>query len=89
MAIPEARSWLLDRKIIANEVGIGLIDDTRAFLESLSPEQLTGYLIGGLATATSAPARAIAVVHSRAAALRSSHPRAAAASIMAISPLTW
>jgi arginine deiminase len=50
MAIPEARSWLLDRKIIANEVGIGLIDDTRAFLESLPPRQLAEYLIGGLAT---------------------------------------
>jgi arginine deiminase len=50
MAVPEARSWLLDRKIIANEVGIGLIDDTRAFLESLRPQQLTEYLVGGLAT---------------------------------------
>jgi arginine deiminase len=50
MAIPEARSWLLDRKIIANEVGVGLIDDTRAFLESLAPRQLAEYLIGGLAT---------------------------------------
>lgn len=38
MAIPEARTWLLDRKITANEVGIGLIDDTRAFLESLDPQ---------------------------------------------------
>ena len=35
MAIPEAKSWLLDRKIVANEVGVGLVDDTRAFLESL------------------------------------------------------
>jgi len=50
VAIPEARSWLLDRKIVANEVGIGLIDDTRAFLESLDPDQLAEYLIGGLAT---------------------------------------
>ncbi|MEV2250919.1 arginine deiminase [Streptomyces sp. NPDC050147] len=51
MAIPEARTWLLDRKITANEVGIGLIDDTRAFLETLEPRQLAEYLIGGLATA--------------------------------------
>ncbi|MFF0290665.1 arginine deiminase [Streptomyces sp. NPDC005262] len=50
MAIPEARTWLLDRKITANEVGIGLIDDTRAFLESLDPRRLAEYLIGGLAT---------------------------------------
>jgi hypothetical protein len=26
----EARSWLLDRKIIANEVGPGFVQDTRA-----------------------------------------------------------
>ncbi|MGW6270568.1 arginine deiminase [Streptomyces sp. NPDC055060] len=51
MAIPEARSWLLERKITANEVGLGLIDDTRAFLETLEPRRLAEYLIGGLATA--------------------------------------
>jgi arginine deiminase len=50
MAVSEARSWLLDRKIVPNEVGLGLIDDTRAFLESLPPRQLAEYLIGGLAT---------------------------------------
>src|SRR5690349_24566743 len=32
MEIPEAKAWLLDRKVIANEVGVGLIDDTRAYL---------------------------------------------------------
>lgn len=51
VAEPEARSWLLDRKITANEVGLGLIDDTRAFLETLTPQHLAEYLIGGLATA--------------------------------------
>jgi arginine deiminase len=50
MAIPEARSWLLDRKIVANEVGLGLVDDTRAFLESLGTRRLAEFLIGGLAT---------------------------------------
>src|SRR5215510_5481825 len=40
MAIPDARSWLLDRKIVANEVGLGMVDDTRAFLESLDPPKL-------------------------------------------------
>ncbi|MFD7867722.1 arginine deiminase [Streptomyces sp. NPDC057682] len=50
MAVEGARSWLLDRKIVPNEVGIGLIDDTRAFLESLEPRRLAEYLIGGLAT---------------------------------------
>lgn len=51
VAIPEARAWLLDRKITANEVGLGLIDGTRAFLETLEPRRLAEYLIGGLATA--------------------------------------
>ncbi|MFD0305692.1 arginine deiminase [Streptomyces sp. NPDC127119] len=50
MADPEARAWLLDRKITANEVGLGLLDDTRAFLESLEPRRLAEYLIGGLST---------------------------------------
>ncbi len=50
LAVPGARSWLLDRKIIANEVGLGLVADTRAFLESLEPRQLAEFLIGGLAT---------------------------------------
>jgi arginine deiminase len=48
MSDPEARDWLLDRKIVANEVGVGLVDATRAFLESLDPKRLAEYLIGGL-----------------------------------------
>ncbi|MEV6103746.1 arginine deiminase [Streptomyces sp. NPDC051940] len=51
MALPGARDWLLDRKITANQVGVGLADDTRAFLETLEPARLTEYLVGGLATA--------------------------------------
>jgi arginine deiminase len=50
LANPEARAWLLDRKITANEVGLGLVDDTRAFLESLEPRKLAEFVIGGLAT---------------------------------------
>lgn len=48
---PAARAWLLDRKIIPNEVGLGLVDPTRAYLESLEPRELAGCLIGGMATA--------------------------------------
>jgi arginine deiminase len=47
--IPDGKAWLLDRKIIPNIVGLGLVDDTRAFLESLAPRALVDYLIGGLA----------------------------------------
>jgi arginine deiminase len=49
--IPGAKAWLLDRKITANEVGLGLVADTRAFLDGLEPRQLAEYLIGGLSTA--------------------------------------
>src|SRR5215218_1469245 len=35
MENPEAKPWLLDRKIIANEVGPGFVEDTRAYLDSL------------------------------------------------------
>ena len=50
LGIPGAKGWLLDRKITANEVGLGLVVDTRAFLDSLEPRQLAEYLIGGLST---------------------------------------
>ena len=50
LAVPGAKSWLLDRKITANEVGLGLMADTRAFLDSLDDATLAEYLIGGLST---------------------------------------
>ncbi|WAP51783.1 arginine deiminase family protein [Arthrobacter sp. ATA002] len=50
MDMPEARAWLLDRKVIANRVGLGLVTGTRAFLDSLSGAELSRYLIGGLST---------------------------------------
>lgn len=50
MDLPGARTWLLDRKIIANRVGLGLVTGTRAFLDSLSGPELARYLIGGLTT---------------------------------------
>ena len=42
MAIPDARSWLLDRKIIANEVGPGFVKDTRDYLDSLDARPSPG-----------------------------------------------
>ncbi|WP_017596559.1 arginine deiminase [Nocardiopsis potens] len=50
MAIPEARAWLLDRRITANRVGLGLMDGARAFLDSLNERDLARHLIGGLST---------------------------------------
>lgn len=48
--VPGGRDWILDRKVIPNQVGLGLVDPTRAYLETLTPVQLSEYLIGGLAT---------------------------------------
>jgi arginine deiminase len=51
LAVPGAKAWLLDRKIVVNEVGLGLVDETRAFLEELPDRELAEFLIGGLSTA--------------------------------------
>ncbi len=50
IANPEARKWLLDREIVPNEVGLGLVDETRAYLDSLEPRRLAEFLIGGMST---------------------------------------
>ena len=45
---PTAKAWLLDRQITANEVGLGLVEDTRAYLDSLEPRALAETMLGGL-----------------------------------------
>ncbi|MFV2143940.1 MULTISPECIES: arginine deiminase [Isoptericola] len=50
MALPEARAWLLDRKVVPNRVGLGMVEGTRAYLDSLSPSDLARSLVGGLST---------------------------------------
>lgn len=50
MAVPVARQWLLSRKVTPNELGLGLVNDVRAFLDDLDPAQLARYLLGGLST---------------------------------------
>ncbi|WP_017597389.1 arginine deiminase [Nocardiopsis lucentensis] len=49
LGVPGARTWLLDRTIIPNQVGLGLVEGTRAYLDSLSDRDLARHLIGGLA----------------------------------------
>lgn len=49
LEIPEAKKWVLDQQIVPNEVGLGLVNEIRSFLEGLSSRQLAEYLIGGLA----------------------------------------
>ena len=50
LSVPGARDWVLDRTVVPNQVGIGLVDDARAYLESLPERQVAEFLIGGLAT---------------------------------------
>jgi arginine deiminase len=50
LAIAEARSWLLDRKVVVNQVGLRLVEETRAYLDELDARALAEHLIGGLAT---------------------------------------
>ncbi|MFD4459592.1 arginine deiminase [Nocardia sp. NPDC058480] len=51
LAVPGARDWILDRTVIGNQVGLGLIEHTRGYLESLDERTLAIHLIGGLAVA--------------------------------------
>ena len=47
--VPEAKKWILDQQIVPNEVGPGLVDEVRSYLDGLSSTELAKYLIGGLA----------------------------------------
>ncbi|EMF0867712.1 arginine deiminase, partial [Pseudomonas aeruginosa] len=50
VANPEALKWILDRKITADSVGVGLTNELRSWLESLEPRKLAEFLIGGVAS---------------------------------------
>ena len=50
LALPEAKKWILDQLIIPNEVSLGIINETRSFLDGLAPRALAEVLIGGLST---------------------------------------
>ena len=50
VAIPEAKKWILDHQIVPNQVGLGLVDEIRSYLEGLSDRELAETLIGGLST---------------------------------------
>lgn len=49
VTIPEARKWILDRKVSADNVGLGVDQELRAWLEELPDNKLDDYLIGGVA----------------------------------------
>ncbi|QCX26746.1 arginine deiminase [Nocardioides jishulii] len=50
VAIPEARDWVLGQQVHPHRVGVELVDDVRAYLEELSPNELAQTLMGGLST---------------------------------------
>jgi arginine deiminase len=48
LKIPEARRWLLDRRVSDNTVGVGLAGDLHAYLLELDADDLSNILIGGM-----------------------------------------
>ena len=49
MDIPEARKWILDHMITEKDIGIGIAEGARGYLESLDSHGLSRALLGGLA----------------------------------------
>ena len=50
LAVPEAKKWILDHQVVPDQVGLGLVDEIRSYLEGLSNRELAETLIGGLST---------------------------------------
>lgn len=50
LAVPEAKTWILDHQIVPNQIGLGLINEVRSYLEGLPDRELAETLIGGLST---------------------------------------
>lgn len=48
VAIPQAREWVLDRKVTDEQVGLGLRDAVRAWLGEMPADRLAELLIGGV-----------------------------------------
>jgi arginine deiminase len=50
VAVPEGKKWILDNQVIPDQVGLGLVDEVRSYLEEMEPRKLAETLIGGLST---------------------------------------
>ncbi|WP_017937603.1 arginine deiminase [Zestomonas thermotolerans] len=48
---PAALAWILDRKITAHQVGLGLVSEVRDFIAQLPPRRIAEFLIGGVSGA--------------------------------------
>jgi arginine deiminase len=49
LGVPEAREFVLDRRITANGVGLGIAELVRPWLDEMPGERLAEHLIGGIA----------------------------------------
>jgi arginine deiminase len=50
VAVPEAKKWIIDNQVVPNQVGLGLVDEIKSYLNGLSNRDLAETLIGGLST---------------------------------------
>ncbi len=50
VAVSEARAWILDNQVVPDQVGLGLVDELRSYLDGLPDRDLAETLIGGLST---------------------------------------
>src|SRR6478735_2497819 len=50
VAVPEAKAWILDQQVVPNQVGLGLVEEVRSYLDGLPDRELAETLIGGLST---------------------------------------
>lgn len=46
--LPEARQWLLDRKITEDHIGVGMMNELRGWLDEMPSPALTRFLTGGI-----------------------------------------
>lgn len=46
--ISEARAWVLDHRVTPQEIGVGMLDDLRAWMDELPGAALAEFLMGGL-----------------------------------------
>jgi len=46
--IPEARAWVLNHRVTPQEIGVGMLDDLRAWMDELPGSELAEFLMGGL-----------------------------------------
>ncbi|RWI04242.1 arginine deiminase [Mesorhizobium sp.] len=48
MALPEARRWLLHRRVNPSAVGQDMVDELRGWLDEISPDLLATFLVSGI-----------------------------------------